>query len=154
MPTTKKNEILIVKSIETELRNYKYWENRKKVLFNKEQDLENRMYSVSAVSYDTPIGTSDAERRNRMLLNWITEKNELYNELYFITLKKDFVDQILEEMEDNDRNFIKVTLIDRRYYDTNDAIAMRLNLTESGVRYKIDNILRKTMKKFIGIKED
>lgn len=148
------DDIAIIKSIEYEVRNYKYWYYQHDILVKKIEELLSRLYDIKAVSYDKPMNTNDATRREHLLVEWIVVKDELYEQLNLIQLKKDFVDDILEKMEEEDRNFIYKALVERSYYDTNDSIAMRMGLTESGVRYKVDVILRKVMKTVLSRKED
>lgn len=154
MPVQSIDETAIIKSIEYEVRNYTYWNDQHKMLSIREKELLSRMYEVKAISHETFAQTSVVARRDHILVNWIMEKEELYEQLSLIETKKDFVDKLLEVMEEKDRNFIVKALVERKYYDTNDAVAMKLELTESGVRYKVDAILRKAMKKLLSKKED
>lgn len=147
------DEIAIIKSIEYEVRNYRYWVDQHNRLIKKEEEILSKYYDIKAISYDKPADINTTSR-DHLLVEWIVVKDELYKQLNLIQLKKDFVDDILKEMEEEDRNFIFKTLVERSHYDTNDSIAMRMGLTESGVRYKVDVILRKVMKKILSRKEE
>lgn len=143
----------IIKSIEYEVRNYRYWDDRHKQLNIRQEELNNKMYTINAVSYDPPLSISDNDKRGHILIEWIDEKQELYKQLDRIKIKKDFVDSLLKEMDAKDRDFIFKVLVERRFYETNDTLAMRLGLTESGIRFKVDVILRKAFKRLLS-KED
>ena len=88
-----------------------------------------------------------------MLMRFITEKNEIEREIYIIKDKVDHVDELLEMLNEKDRTFIEAALIDRMPRETNDMIAVRLGISEAGLRYKVKAILKSCIRKKIK-KED
>lgn len=55
----------------------------------------------------------------------------------------------VSQLELGDRKFIRTALLERRSFDTNDAVAVRMGLSESGIRYKIDTIIRNKVMVFL-----
>lgn len=147
------NSALIVKTIENEIRNYKFWIARSDHLDIEKARLDKEMYDVRAINYGTPTSRSKNNREHK-LISQITYKEEIQEEIDLIQAKKNLVEDLLKTMEEEDRKFIEKVLINRKYQDTNGSIAIRLNLTESGLRYKIDVILRQAIIKFIEEKEE
>jgi len=79
----------------------------------------------------------------------ITDKEKIEERLRFIQSKEDFVDEMMDMMPDDDRDFIMKSLIYRSAYDTNDSIGMKSSITESGVRYKINTIISRTFEEYL-----
>lgn len=147
------NYALIVKTIENEIRNYKFWQALCNHLDSEKAMLNKEMYDIRAVNYGIPTSKSMNSREHK-LISQITYKEEIQEEIDLIKAKKNLVEDLLKTMEEEDRKFIEKVLINRKYQDTNGSIAIRLNLTESGLRYKIDVILRQAIIKFIEEKEE
>lgn len=138
----------IVKSIEHEMRNYQYWKLHKHQLYEKKEILDNKMYKVKGISYDT-VRTSSNINHDQMLIEYIKEKEDIQEKMDWIDEKHHFVDMFVSQLDSDDSKFIRIALLERRSYDTNDAVAVRLGLSESGIRYKIDTIIRNKVMKFL-----
>ena len=139
----------VVKSFENELREYRYWSTYLIQLEERLNLLNTRMYDISAVRFDKPPGKKGTSNREHMLMRFITEKNEIEREIYIIKDKVDHVDELLEMLNEKDRTFIEAALIDRMPRETNDMIAVRLGISEAGLRYKVKAILKSCIRKKI-----
>lgn len=138
----------IVKSIEHEMRNYQYWKLQKLKLNEKKQMLDSKMYKVKGISYDT-VRTTSTMNHDQVLIEYIKEKEDIEEEIDRINNKNYFVDMFVSQLDPEDSRFIRTALLERRSFDTNDAVAVRLGLSESGIRYKIDTIIRNEVMKFL-----
>lgn len=138
----------IVKSIEHEMRNYQYWKLCKHRLYERIDILDSKMYKVSGISYNE-VRIASSFSHDHKLIKYINKKEEFQKMIEWIDTKNKFVDRFLLDLEEADNEFIRVALLDRRSYDTNESVAVRLGLTESGIRYKIDTIIRNQVLKFI-----
>lgn len=144
----------IVKSYESELREYRYWSTYLIQLEDRLKLLNTKMYDISAVRYGESMGKKSTSNREHMLTRFIVEKNELEREIYIIKDKIEHVNDLLDQLNDKDRAFIESALINRMPRETNDMIATSLGITESGLRYKVKAILKSCIKKRIEIKKE
>ncbi len=138
----------IIKSIEHEMRNYQYWKLHKHKLNEKLQLLDSKMYKVKGVSYDAVRSVSNINH-DSILIEYIDQKEEIEKKIEWINEKLHFVDMFVSQLELGDRKFIRTALLERRSFDTNDAVAVRMGLSESGIRYKIDTIIRNKVMVFL-----
>ena len=138
----------IVKSIEHELRNNQFWMLYKHRLEEKIQLLDEKMYKIRGISYDK-VPTVSNINQDQKLIKYIEEKAEIEKMIEWINNKNYFTEKFLELLDTEDKAFIRTALLERRSYDTNDTVAVRLGLSESGIRYKIDTIIRKAVEKFL-----
>lgn len=145
------NEML--KSIINEFINYHYWQMQYVITREKMEKLNTRLYEVSGVSYDKIPQQNAGTDYETKILEIITRKNMLEEKLERIKRNEIFVNRMLELMDEDDCYFIKRALIQRRERDTNDSIAMKFEITESGVRYKINTIVKKTFLKYLDFTE-
>ena len=145
----------IVKSYESELREYRYWSIYLIQLEDRLKLLNTKMYDISAVRYGESMGKKSTSNREHMLTRFIMEKNELEREIYIIKDKVEHVNELLDQLNDEDRAFIESALINRMPRETNDMIATGMGITESGLRYKVKAILKSCIKERLEItKED
>lgn len=144
----------IVKSFESELREYRYWSTYLIQLKERLKLLNTRMYEISAVRYDKSLSKKNTSNREHMLTRFIVEKNEIEREIYIIKDKMEHVNDLLDLLSDRNRAFIESALINRMPRETNDMIATNLGITESGLRYKVKAILRSCIKERIKIKKE
>lgn len=138
----------IIKSIEHEMRNYQYWKLHKHKLKEKLQLLDSKMYKVKGVSYDAVRSVSNINH-DSILIEYINQKEEIEKKIEWINEKLHFVDMFVSQLDLEDRKFIRTALLERRSFDTNDAVAVRMGLSESGIRYKIDTIIRNKVMVFL-----
>lgn len=136
----------IIQSYESELREYLFWDIYLEQLKEELHQLNERMYSISAIRYDQSSEKKHVIDRDQMLAAFITKKNALEREIQIIENKIYYVDELLESLDEDDRIFIEQALINRLPRETNDMIAVRLGITEGGLRYKIKKILKAYIK--------
>lgn len=139
----------ILKSLVNEFLSYSYWQRQKSELEEDLAILEERMYELSGISYDGIPQKNRKQNQESRLIQLITDKEKIEERLRFIQSKEDFVDEMMDMMPDDDRDFIMKSLIYRSAYDTNDSIGMKSSITESGVRYKINTIISRTFEEYL-----
>ena len=139
----------ILKSLVNEFLSYSYWQRQKSELEEDLAILEERMYELSGISYDGIPQKNRKQNQESRLIQLITDKEKIEERLRFIQSKEDFVDEMMDMMPDDDRDFIMKSLIYRSAYDTNDSIGMKSSITEFGVRYKINTIISRTFEEYL-----
>ena len=134
---------LILKSIINEFINYSPWKKQKEELCLEIEAIDRQLYEVRGINFDgIPQKNKNNDYESR-LIELLTKKQKLLEQIDFIQCKEEFVNKLLSYMSIDDKEFIFKSLIYRSAYDTNDSIGTRNEITESGVRYKVNTIVKK-----------
>ncbi len=144
----------ILKSIVNEFYNYIHWKKLKEEVKQEVELINRQMYELSGITYDKIPQKNRIGDYESKLVQLITKKDILMQFINFIDIKVNFVDMMLLLMNEKDRTFIRKALIYRSVYDTNDTIAVRNDITESGVRYKINTIIKNTFDIYLNKKDE
>ena len=80
-------------------------------------------------------------KRSQWLTYMITQKDSLIVEKRRIEIKLKHLEKLLSYLNDDEKEFIRITLIDRPPQMTKVALAVRFGMSEGGIRYKIKTIL-------------
>lgn len=143
---------MIVKSYETQLSLYRYRKYQLSQIQKHIHDLESTMYEVSSVAFDKMPGQHDADGYQRHLVSCITKKQELERRKRNIEKQIHNIELFLNSLNEEDRAFIDRTIIYKQN-DTNERLAMRMELTEGGVRYKGKTIIRRYVREKLKVEK-
>lgn len=151
LKTNKSAQQSKINSIINEFRNYEYWQSQKKEICLKLDELEKQLYCARGISYDQIPQKNRNYDQESLLIELIERKSLLEQKIILINEKENFLYSMLHLMSEKDKLFIESALMYRSVYDTNGSIAMRYEITESGVRYKVNTIIKNAYKAYMAV---
>lgn len=103
------------------------------------EEIENKLYDVSAIQYDKELGnSSDQEQIELLRLDLIEKKDKLELLIGIFTVKVLYIDSILTKMNENDRILIEKHFFKGIPYA---ELAQEYHYSERNIRYMVDKIL-------------
>lgn len=131
------------KAIE-ELKNYAIWKVSLETIPERLAEIEDRMLKLGGGSFDAPVKSGGGNKREEMLVNCITEKEELLKTLERNKARKEYIEKGLSVLNKDEREILETFYVSNlRHNEAKEKLVTEMGYAETSIERIRSTALRK-----------